>query len=46
MEYGRLGKSGLPVSAFSFGTWLVLGHKAHEDDTKSKMKKKLKLQII
>src|SRR5688572_3139014 len=25
MEYRRLGKSGLPVSALSFGTWLTFG---------------------
>jgi voltage-dependent potassium channel beta subunit len=31
MEYRRLGKSGLPVSALSFGTWLTFGKQI--DDT-------------
>ena len=32
MEYRRLGKSGLPVSALSFGTWLTFG-KQIDDST-------------
>ena len=31
MEYRRLGKSGLQVSALSFGTWVTFGHQIKDD---------------
>ncbi|MEO6395351.1 MAG: aldo/keto reductase [Devosia sp.] len=38
MEYRRLGKSGLKVSEFSFGTWVTFGKQVGEDGAVSIMK--------
>lgn len=37
MEYRRLGKSGLQVSAFSFGSWLTFGKQISDDMAKKLM---------
>ncbi|EJT05801.1 aldo/keto reductase [Rhizobium sp. CCGE 510] len=38
MEYRRLGKSGLQVSEFSFGSWVTFGKQVHGDDAVDLMK--------
>jgi voltage-dependent potassium channel beta subunit len=37
MEYRRLGKSGLQVSALSFGSWVTFGHQISDDTAKNLM---------
>ncbi len=37
MDYRRLGKSGLKVSEFSFGSWVTFGKQVDGNDAKSLM---------
>lgn len=37
MEYRRLGKSGLQVSEFSFGSWVTFGKQVDQEDAKKMM---------
>ena len=38
MEYRRLGKSGLQVSAFSFGSWVTFGNQIENNSAETLMK--------
>lgn len=38
MEYRKLGKSGLKVSAFSLGSWVTFGKQVHLDEAKNLLK--------
>ena len=38
MEYRRLGKSGLQVSEFSFGSWITFGNQIEDGTSEALMK--------
>lgn len=42
MEYRRLGKSGLELSALSFGSWVTFGQQINEDVAYACMKLPIK----
>ena len=37
MEYRRLGKSGLPISELSFGSWITFGNQIGDDMSETLM---------
>ena len=45
MQYRRLGKSGLQLSAFSLGSWVTFGKQVHLDDAKAMIKTAFDLGI-
>jgi len=45
MQYRRLGKSGLKLSALSLGSWVTFGKQVHLDDAKSMIKTAFDLGI-